>query len=243
MTLVEDFIALFGVGVGASVVFVASRSHERSKGKNIFAHLIVLATGLACFFLLPGGIKGLLFTPISVVIVGTVIPIYESIRAACTVGMADDTTWLSYWITQGIVSFSTEWMDGFGDSVSCNWHLFEFFFYLWLSLPVTDGAHLIFNLVLHPLVGPIIQPLVQKTEGVINKIILAVTNAAHLGFVWIAFVFLPANLKRGIWIAIATIYPLSASIVSVTTDDEADDTFWLVYCKFPHFCPSIISAI
>lgn len=230
MAWYHNLAALIGVCLGAAVVAVASRSAERSRGKNIFAHIILVGIAVAAAFI-PEGAKELIFTQLSVIIVGTAFPIYESIRAACTVDYdyCDDTTWLSYWIAQAIVSFSTEWVDGFGQDVTTAWNQFEFFFYLWLILPMTDGADLFFSVFLKPIIKPIIQPLVAKFDGIINKIIMALTNAAHLGLVWVVFVFLPVALRRAIWIMIGTVYPLLASVISVTSDDEADDTYWLIY--------------
>jgi len=102
--------------------------------------------------------------------------------------------------------------------------MFEFFFYLWLLLPWTDGATLIFDFIMAPLVAPVIQPIVQKLDGLINKLIALVMNAAHLSIVWIVFVFLDPSLKRTIWILLATVFPLGSSIVSVTTLEGGDDT-------------------
>lgn len=150
-------------------------------------------------------------------------------RAVCTIGSEDDTTWLTFWIAQGIVSFTTEWVDGFDNHVVIYWNMFEFFFYLWLILPWTDGSCLFFDFFMAPIVAPIIQPMVQKMDSVINKIIAAVMNAAHLSFVWVVFVFFPPGIKRFIWILIATVFPLASSIVSVTTFDGGDDTYWLTY--------------
>lgn len=228
MTFVQIVATSIGLLLACGLLLITTRNTTRSQGKNVAAHVIFIAVVAGSFFIPMGG-KEVIFSPISVIIVGSVLPVYESIRAVCTIEETDDTTWLTYWISQGIVSFSTEWVDGLGNKVSTTWDMFEFFFYLWLILPQTDGATMIFDLILEPLVAPIIQPMVQKTEGLINKIILAVTNAAHLGFVWIAFVFLPQGLKRTIWILLATLYPMGSSIVSVTTPDGADDTFWLTY--------------
>ena len=66
-------------------------------------------------------------------------------------------------------------------------------------------------------------------DGVLNKLVMAVMNASHLAIVWIAFVFLDPSLKRVIWIMIGTVFPLLSSIVSVTTFDGGDDTYWLTY--------------
>ena len=132
--------------------------------------------------------------------------------------------WLTYWIAQGIVSFSTEWVDGIGQNVQIHWNMFEFFFYLWLILPWTDGASIFFDFIMAPLVAPLIQPIVAKMDGFINKLIAAAMNAAHLSVVWIVFEFLDPSLKRVIWIALATIFPLLSSTVSVTTLEGGDDT-------------------
>lgn len=102
--------------------------------------------------------------------------------------------------------------------------MFEFFFYLWLILPWTDGASIFFDFIMAPLVAPLIQPIVAKMDGFINKLIAAAMNAAHLSVVWIVFEFLDPSLKRVIWIALATIFPLLSSTVSVTTLEGGDDT-------------------
>lgn len=226
---VQDMAGLIGVCLVLGLVLVAGQRIQRSKGRDIKWHALYFIAIAISFFAFPLSAKQVLFTPLSVVVVGTVYPIYESIRAVCTIGSEDDTVWLSYWIAQGIVSFSTEWVDGLGQAVQLHWNMFEFFFYLWLILPWTDGATLIFDFFMAPFVAPIVQPIVQRMDGLINKLIAMVMNAAHLSVVWIVFVFLDPSLKRVIWIMIATIYPLGASIVSVTTFDGGDDTYWLTY--------------
>ncbi len=107
--------------------------------------------------------------------------------------------------------------------------MFEFFFYLWLCLPWTDGATLISDFIIVPLVAPIVQPIAKKMEGIINQIITIVMNAAHLSVVWVVFEFFPPSFKRVVWILLGTVYPMFSSIVSVTTVDGGDDTFWLTY--------------
>lgn len=229
MTFVQDSAAFVGLILGVGLIVLATRRIPRSNGKNVFAHLVYLALALGFFFLLPLDVKSTLFSPLAVIVVGTVYPVYESIRAVCTIDEADDTTWLSYWIAQGIVSFSTEWIDGLGNQVSTSWNMFEFFFYLWLILPQTDGAALIFNIFWGPIIAPIIQPIVKKADGIVARIMTIGTNMAHLGFVWVAFVILPAGIKRTVWILLGTLYPLGSSIISVTTPEVADDTYWLTY--------------
>lgn len=228
-SFIQDLVGLVCILSIVGIIMISSRAPKRTRGREVKYHGMFAVPTLILFTLVPIGWKEFLFTPLTVVIAGSVFPIYESLRAVCTIGTTDDTAWLTYWIAQGTVSFSTEWVDNIGEGTHANWYLFEFLFYLWLLLPWTDGATLLFDFFLAPLVGPIIQPLVRKTDGIIQKIILAVTNAAHLSVVWIAFVMLPESLKRAIWILIATVYPILSSIVVVTTIDGGDDTYWLTY--------------
>jgi hypothetical protein len=225
----QDVVGMVSVALLVLLVYVASQRLERTRGKNATYHIIYGAAVVVSFVLLPMVAKETLFTPLSVVVAGTIYPIYESLRAVCTIESTDDTVWLSYWITQAVVSFTTEWVDGIGNSVQIHWNMFEFFFFLWLLLPWTDGATLIFDYFFGPIIAPIVQPIAKKMDGVINKLVMAVMNAAHLSVVWIAFVFLPQGLKRVIWIMIATVFPLLSSIVSVTTPEGGDDTYWLTY--------------
>eukprot|EP00979_Chaetoceros_neogracilis_P004439 scaffold787_cov285-Chaetoceros_neogracile.AAC.3 len=223
-TFMHDVAGLIAVFMILGLILVAGQRFERNKGRVIKFHIIYAGATLVSFLILPMIVKEALFTPLTVVVVGTVYPIYESIRAVCTIGSADDTVWLTYWIAQGIVSFSTEWVDGIGQNVQIHWNMFEFFFYLWLILPWTDGASIFFDFIMAPLVAPLIQPIVAKMDGFINKLIAAAMNAAHLSVVWIVFEFLDPSLKRVIWIALATIFPLLSSTVSVTTLEGGDDT-------------------
>jgi hypothetical protein len=225
----QDLVGLLAILSIVGILMISSRAPKRTRGRELPYHGIFAGAALVLFLLIPLGLKEVLFTPLTVVIAGTVFPIYESLRAVCTIGTTDDTAWLTYWIAQGTVSFSTEWIDDVGQGTHANWYLFQFIFYLWLLLPWTDGATLLFDFFLAPFVGPAIQPLVRKTDGIIHKIVLAVTNATHLSFVWIAFVMLPESFKRAIWIVIGTVYPILSSIVVVTTIDGADDTYWLTY--------------
>lgn len=227
--LIVNLTALVAVLFCALLLSIAGRGVPRTKGRDIKFHLIYALFPVVLILTLPLIAKDILFSPLTVVVVGTAFPIYESLRAACSVVGGDDTTWLSYWIVQGIVSFSTEWVDNMSPQIQIHWNMFEFFFYLWLCLPWTDGATLMFDFFITPVVAPIVQPIVQKVEGVINKIISVVMNAAHLSIVWIVFEFLPPTAKRVVWILLATVYPLLSSMVSVTTVDGGDDTFWLTY--------------
>jgi receptor expression-enhancing protein 5/6 len=228
-TFLQDLVGLLAILSIVGIIMISSRAPKRTRGREVKYQTMFAVPALVFFFLIPFWLKEILFTPLSVVIAGSVFPIYESLRAVCTIETTDDTAWLTYWIAQGTISFSTEWVDKVGQGTHANWYLFELLLSLWLLLPWTDGATLLFDFFLAPLVGPIIQPLVRKTDGILQKVILAVTNATHLSVVWIAFVMLPESLKRTIWILLGTVYPILSSIVVVTTIDGGDDTYWLTY--------------
>ena len=91
MSFAEDIIALISVLLGIALVGTASRGFERTKGKVIKYHVMYAAVPLAGVFLTPFYFKSLLFSPLSVVVVGTAYPIYESMRAVCTIEGGDDT--------------------------------------------------------------------------------------------------------------------------------------------------------
>jgi len=215
----------YTIVVSALSVLLAiySKDAPRTQGKNLTYHAYVIGVFVVSM-LLPLEVKEVLFTPLNVLIVAEIYPIYESIRAVCTIEETDDSTWLMYWIAQGVVSFTTEWMNDVA-----GWNHFEFFFYIWLHLPFTDGATFIFDKITEPFLAPRIQPIVQKADNFIGKVVLASVNVTHLSIVWMIFVILPPTLKRIIWIMLATVYPMGSSIISVTTPDPADDTFWLTY--------------
>ncbi len=90
-TLLHDLSALIGILLGVGLVAIAARGVTRSKGKEIKNHIIYAAAPVVLLLFLPLTAKDILFTPLSVVVVGTVFPIYESVRAAVTVETDDDT--------------------------------------------------------------------------------------------------------------------------------------------------------
>ena len=77
--------------------------------------------------------------------------------------------------------------------------------------------------------SPIIDPLTSKMTSFISGLVMTVVNASHLWFLWVFFVILPKGLKRFVCIAVGTVFPLMASVTAVSTEDKADDTFWLTY--------------
>ncbi|EJK68541.1 hypothetical protein THAOC_10268 [Thalassiosira oceanica] len=69
----------------------------------------------------------------------------------------------------------------------------------------------------------------RRMSNFIAATIQLLTNAAHLYFVWIIFMFLPAGVKRICAIAIGTVYPFVCSVTATATEEIEDDTYWLTY--------------
>ena len=205
---------------------------RRTKGKNPFYHLLFIGAAVAVLILVPDKIQNILFSEGGVLVYGTLIPVYESIVAVCTIGEADDTGWLQFWLASGSFSYATEFMDTLADRIPFlaeHWYEFEFFVTIWLMLPWTDGAGFLYEHITKPFIAPTCQKLKKKFDGW-GGIILTVVNTAHLWMIWFCFMSLPEPARRFITVAAGTVYPIIASTVAITTEsDVSDDTFWLTY--------------
>jgi len=166
-------------------------------------------------------------------------PIAESIEAACTDVETDNKVWLQYWIMHGAFSYATEFVDNLTikfPRVFQHWWEFEFYMILWLILPLTDGATVVYDHFSKPILLPMLRPIKEKCEGWLTTVVLAAVNASHLWFVGMVFMALPTVLKRAAVVAVGTIYPVLASIVSIA---DGDVTRWLIYWS----CFSILFLI
>ncbi|KAJ4991686.1 membrane biogenesis protein yop1 [Stagonosporopsis vannaccii] len=81
-------------------------------------------------------------------IAGFVIPAYYSLNALFTASKVDDTQWLTYWV---VFAFLTV----FESAVSAVYwfpfyYTFKFVLILWMALPQTSGAQIIFRSFLQP---------------------------------------------------------------------------------------------
>jgi len=79
---------------------------------------------------------------------GFIIPGYYSLAALFSEGKADDTQWLTYWV---VFSFLTV----FESIISAVYwfpfyYTFKFIFVLWLALPQTNGAQIVFRSFIQP---------------------------------------------------------------------------------------------
>jgi hypothetical protein len=87
------------------------KKFSRTRGKNPVNHAAFVGVALALLLLLPDYIQNEIFSPGGVLVIGTIIPVYESIVAVCTPGEEDDSAWLQFWIASGTLSYCTEWID------------------------------------------------------------------------------------------------------------------------------------
>lgn len=203
-----------------------------AKGSKRRYHAAYAGFALAAIFLLPQEVKDGLFSELGVIVVGAVFPLYESIRAVCTPQTGDDMSWLQYWCGMSGIFFTASFFnDYFGEAESFQYHfhMFEFFYYLWLVLPFTDGSTLVFDYFTIPMLSPVIKPVAGKMGTWLNGIVMTFVNASHLWLLWVLFVILPSFIKRFAAIGVGTIYPALASVVAVTTSQSEDDAFWLTY--------------
>ncbi|QDS70177.1 ER membrane protein DP1/Yop1 [Venturia effusa] len=105
---------------------------------------IVLGLGALYFFLVFFNIAANFL----VNTVGFAIPAYYSLDALFTTKTADDTQWLTYWVVYAFLSF-------FESAVNAVYwfpfyYTFKFVLVLWMALPQTSGAQVVFRSFLQP---------------------------------------------------------------------------------------------
>lgn len=179
--------------------------------------------------LMPKPLKSIVFSNGGVIFLGTVFPVVESINAACTDVETDNTTWLQYWCMHGTFEYLTEFMDVLAEKhprIFGNWFAFEFYVLLWMILPFTDGADVLYDFVTKPYIVPLLRPLKEKCEGWLATLALTVVNASHIWFFAGIFMTLPVLLKRATVMTAGTVYPVISSTVSLADGEVAK---WLTY--------------
>ncbi|EXJ80456.1 protein yop1 [Capronia coronata CBS 617.96] len=80
---------------------------------------------------------------------GFIIPGYYSLDALFSANKVDDTQWLTYWVVYAFLTVlesvinAVYWFPFY--------YVFKFILILWMALPVTNGAQIVFNSFLHPI--------------------------------------------------------------------------------------------
>lgn len=206
----------------------------RTAGKNPLFHGLFVVAAVALLVLVPGWVQDELFSPGGVLLIGTLVPIYETVVAVCSIDAADDKHWLIFWVTAGTFSFATEFMDEITAQLPAageHWYEFEFFLMLWLALPFTDGAGLIYEYWTKPYFSPVAERVKKQMEGYFG-IFLTAVNTSYLWFVWFAFMSMPEDARRFLVVALGTVYPMLASLVAISTTPSkknVEERFWLTY--------------
>ncbi|KAJ4407856.1 ER membrane protein DP1/Yop1 [Gnomoniopsis sp. IMI 355080] len=125
--------------------YPALNNIEKQAGVPKTYAVIGLAT--LYFFFIVFNLAGQLLTNLA----GFVIPGYYSLEALFSTSKTDDTQWLTYWVVFAFFTvleslLSVVYWFPF-------YYTFKFVFLLWLSLPVTRGADMIFRSFLSPMFG------------------------------------------------------------------------------------------
>jgi len=108
MDKITMYLVVIAVTVGLGQIL---HRIPRTRGRNPIFHVLFLAVFIGVLFLVPEWIQDEIFSQGGVVVLGTVIPVYESIVAVCSIDQKDDNEWLQYWIVSGMFAFTTEFMD------------------------------------------------------------------------------------------------------------------------------------
>ncbi|KAK5134842.1 ER membrane protein DP1/Yop1 [Meristemomyces frigidus] len=106
---------------------------------------VVLGLGALYFFLIFFNIAGEFLVNTA----GFAIPAYYSLGALFSSGKTDDTQWLTYWVVYAFLTVvesainAVYWFPFY--------YTFKFVFIMWMALPQTGGAQIMFRSLLQPL--------------------------------------------------------------------------------------------
>jgi TB2/DP1, HVA22 family len=182
--------------------------------------------------ILPTGLSRIIFSPPSVALLGTVLPAVESVRAAVTDSGSDDRTWLMYWVVHGIFQYSTEFIDQLAlksEMVYKYWHTFEVLVILWLVLPVTDGATLLYKTLAQPYLLPLVAPIKNTADSWIAGLALTTINASYIWWFSVIFMQLPVTVKRYAVMGVGSILPVASTIMALASTADNSEMRWLTY--------------
>lgn len=211
-----DWIIQFLCSLGALIV-VAVAYHwgpQSISQRKWIPHVVAVIVLVLICVLLPTAYAKYMFTPLTMVTMGTFFPIYEvsyfvhvimcrraresfsltditilsllkSVRAVCTPLEDDDKAWLQYWMVGGVLFMGTEWVGrAMSETSAVYWYEVSSFFFVWLYYPLTNGANLIYEYFTKPYISPRVKPLATKMNNAIMALYQAMTNAVHLWYVF-----------------------------------------------------------
>jgi len=90
-----------------------------------------------------------------VMMIGFSYPVYASFKALKTENIEDDTEWLTYWVVFGTFILLEDFSSLFFDETHWSpiYYLLKLVFILWLALPRYQGANVVFNKVINPILS------------------------------------------------------------------------------------------
>jgi len=135
---------------------------------NVPKVYVVLGLGVLYFFLVFFNIAGEFLVNVA----GFSIPAYYSLQALFTTTKADDSQWLTYWVVYAFLTVlesavnAVYWFPVY--------YTFKFVLVLWMALPQTNGAQVVFHSLISPLFARFFQQdasasLRNKAENLANK--------------------------------------------------------------------------
>jgi receptor expression-enhancing protein 5/6 len=83
-------------------------------------------------------------------LVGFLYPAFESLKALETARGTDDSKWLTYWVVFSAFNFVEHFVE-FIFGILPFYFLIKMCFFLWLYLPLTNGADMIYDKFVSPL--------------------------------------------------------------------------------------------
>jgi hypothetical protein len=130
------------------------------------------------------------------------------------------------------------------DIVYKHWHTLEVLVVLWLVLPLTDGATLIYNTLAQPYLLPLVMPIKNYCDGWIATVALTTVNASYIW--WFSFIFmsLPVTVKRYAVIGVGSIFPVISMIMALAASKDNKEVMrWLTYWPCFSFLFLIMIAV
>ena len=139
------FRAVFQMKFWDDFVQYRKRKRERKRIALFIVHLCFGSAAFCALYLIFGFGAQLLCN-----IIGVVYPAYISIHAIESSSKLDDTKWLTYWVTFGILSI-IEFFSGILTSVIPFYWLLKCVFLIWCMLPMEkNGSYVIYQRVVRP---------------------------------------------------------------------------------------------